>query len=46
MNRFIENNMSIKMTITNFDADSVDTEEDLVRVKIKMKNDKLFKQYN
>jgi 3-deoxy-manno-octulosonate cytidylyltransferase (CMP-KDO synthetase) len=45
MNRFLESNVPIKMTVTNFDADSVDTIEDLERVQNKMKNDILIQQY-
>jgi 3-deoxy-manno-octulosonate cytidylyltransferase (CMP-KDO synthetase) len=45
MNRFLENEIPIFMKLTNFDADSVDTPEDLVRVSNKMENDKLFVKY-
>jgi 3-deoxy-manno-octulosonate cytidylyltransferase (CMP-KDO synthetase) len=45
MNRFLENEISIFMTLTKFLADSVDTPEDLIRVDDKMKNDFLFKGY-
>jgi 3-deoxy-manno-octulosonate cytidylyltransferase (CMP-KDO synthetase) len=45
MNRFLEHQISIKLTKTNFAADSVDTIEDLNMVKLKMKNDKYFKFY-
>jgi 3-deoxy-manno-octulosonate cytidylyltransferase (CMP-KDO synthetase) len=45
MNRFLEHQFPIKMTLTNFPADSVDTIEDLKMVDIKMKNDKLYNQY-
>jgi 3-deoxy-manno-octulosonate cytidylyltransferase (CMP-KDO synthetase) len=45
MNRFVENEIPIFMKVTNFDADSVDTPEDLVRVSNKMEKDKLFVKY-
>ena len=45
MNRFVENEIPIFMKLTNFDADSVDTPEDLVRVSKKMEQDKLFVKY-
>lgn len=45
MNRFIENQITIQMSITEFEADSVDTEEDLLIVSRKMKNDLLFPKY-
>ena len=45
MNRFLENNIPIQMTATHLAADSVDTEEDLERVKIKMRDDLLFLKY-
>lgn len=45
MNRFLEHQFPIKMTITNYPADSVDTVEDLNNVIIKMKNDKLYNKY-
>jgi 3-deoxy-manno-octulosonate cytidylyltransferase (CMP-KDO synthetase) len=45
MNRFLEHQFPVYMTLTNFPADSVDTIEDLNMVDIKMKNDKLYNQY-
>jgi 3-deoxy-manno-octulosonate cytidylyltransferase (CMP-KDO synthetase) len=45
MNRLLEHKVSIKMVATAFEADSVDTPEDLVRVSAKMKKDQLFSQY-
>ena len=45
MNRFLEHQFPIYMTLTNFPADSVDTIEDLKLVDIKMKSDKLYDQY-
>lgn len=45
MNRFLEHQFPIHMTLTSFPADSVDTIEDLNMVDIKMKNDKLYNQY-
>jgi 3-deoxy-manno-octulosonate cytidylyltransferase (CMP-KDO synthetase) len=45
MNRFLEHQISIKLTKTNFAADSVDTIEDLNLVNLKMKNDKYYKFY-
>ena len=45
MNRFLEHQFPIHMTLTNFPADSVDTIEDLKLVDIKMKIDKLYDQY-
>jgi 3-deoxy-manno-octulosonate cytidylyltransferase (CMP-KDO synthetase) len=45
MNRFLENNIPIKMKITEYEADSVDTKEDLERVIEKMKIDKTFLKY-
>ena len=45
MNRFLEHQIPIHMTLTNFPADSVDTIEDLKLVDIKMKIDKLYDQY-
>ncbi len=46
MNRFLENEISIYMKITNYDSDAVDDKSDLVRVVDKMNNDDLFKKYN
>jgi len=45
MNRFLENNIPIKMKITEYEADSVDTKEDLERVIEKMKIDNTFLKY-
>jgi 3-deoxy-manno-octulosonate cytidylyltransferase (CMP-KDO synthetase) len=45
MNRFLEHQFPIHMTLTNFPADSVDTIVDLKLVDIKMKSDKLYDQY-
>ncbi len=45
MNRFLEHQLPIKMTVTNYPCDSVDTLEDLNNVIFKMKNDKLFDKY-
>jgi CMP-2-keto-3-deoxyoctulosonic acid synthetase len=45
MNRFIENEILIFMRLTNHDADSVDTPEDLIRVDKKMAEDRLFEKY-
>ena len=45
MNRFLEHQFPIKMTITNYPADSVDTLEELNDVIFKMKSDKLFDKY-
>ena len=45
MNRFLEHQIPIKMIITNYEADSVDTIEDLERVIIKMKTDNLYHKY-
>ena len=45
MNRFLENNIPIKMKVTEYEADSVDTKEDLERVVEKMKVDKTFLKY-
>jgi 3-deoxy-manno-octulosonate cytidylyltransferase (CMP-KDO synthetase) len=46
MNRFLENEISIYMKITNYDSDAVDDKSDLARVVDKMNNDDLFKKYN
>ena len=45
MNRFLEHQFPIHMTLTNFAADSVDTIEDLNLVDIKMRTDKLYCRY-
>ena len=45
MNRLLEHNIPIHMSETKYEADSVDTIEDLHRVETKMKNDKLYIKY-
>lgn len=45
MNRFLEHQFPIRMTITNYAADSVDTIEDLQIVNIKMRTDELYSEY-
>lgn len=45
MNRLLEHNIPIHMTATKYEADSVDTVEDLNRVELKMINDKLYLKY-
>lgn len=45
MNRFLENQVSIQMSVTDFEADSVDTPEDLTIVADKMKSDSLYPKY-
>lgn len=45
MNRFLEHGIPIQTKETKFEADSVDTPDDLVRVDLKMYNDKLFLKY-
>lgn len=45
MNRFLEHRIPIRMVVTKFAADSVDTPEDLQRVDIKMEKDQLFMTY-
>lgn len=45
MNRFIEHRVPIRTVITAFEADSVDTQDDLQRVDLKMKNDRLYQTY-
>jgi 3-deoxy-manno-octulosonate cytidylyltransferase (CMP-KDO synthetase) len=45
MNRLLEHQIPIQMSITNYEADSVDTLEDLKRVETKMKVDKLYNKY-
>lgn len=45
MNRFLENGIPIHMEVTKYEADAVDTPDDLIRVEAKMKNDSLFKSY-
>ena len=46
MNRFIENEIPIYMRATSYEADSVDTHEDLDRVQKKMVSDSLFQIYS
>ncbi|MDP9048697.1 MAG: 3-deoxy-manno-octulosonate cytidylyltransferase [Bacteroidota bacterium] len=46
MNRFLEHRIPIHMEVTKYEADSVDTPDDLLRVEGKMKNDALFQSYN
>lgn len=45
MNRFLEHGVQIFMRETKFEADAVDTPEDLERVELKMRNDQLFRTY-
>jgi len=45
MNRLLENGIPIHMELTRYEADAVDTPEDLVRVEEKMKKDILFQTY-
>jgi 3-deoxy-manno-octulosonate cytidylyltransferase (CMP-KDO synthetase) len=45
MNRFLEHGIPIHSVITEYQADSVDTPTDLIRVSEKMLNDKLFISY-
>lgn len=45
MNRFLEHSVPIRMIATEHPADSVDTLEDLQRVSVIMKDDKLFDAY-
>ena len=45
MNRFLEYGVPIQMVKTKFEADSVDTPEDLVRVEKKMVNDSIYIKY-
>lgn len=45
MNRFLEHGIPINMVVTKFEADSVDTPEDLARVNKKMENDLIFNKY-
>lgn len=45
MNRFLEHGIPINMVITKFEADSVDTPEDLARVNKKMESDLIFNKY-
>lgn len=46
MNRFLEHRVPIKMIITKFEADSVDTPDDLKRVEAKMQFDTIFQSYS
>jgi 3-deoxy-manno-octulosonate cytidylyltransferase (CMP-KDO synthetase) len=45
MNRFIENDIKIKMIETKLIVDGVDTPQDLIRVQNKMKKDDLYNLY-
>lgn len=45
MNRFLENDIKIKMVETKLDVDAVDVPSDLERVKKKMEKDILFQEY-
>jgi 3-deoxy-manno-octulosonate cytidylyltransferase (CMP-KDO synthetase) len=45
MNRLIEHKVPIQMSVTHYEADSVDTLEDLHRVEKKMMKDELYKKY-
>ncbi len=45
MNRFLENGIPIQMLVSKYEADSVDTPEDLVRVSCKMELDNLYASY-
>ncbi len=45
MNRFLENGIPIQMLVSKYEADSVDTPEDLVRVSAKMGKDNLYVSY-
>ena len=45
MNRFLEHRIPIQMIVTKFEADSVDTPDDLKRVDAKMQNNLLFQSY-
>ena len=45
MNRFLENGISIYMVETTFEVDAIDIPEDLDRVELKMKHDKVFQKY-
>ncbi len=45
MNRFLENNISIKMIETDYEVDAIDVPSDLIRVEKKMKEDSLFLKY-
>ena len=45
MNRFLEHRVPIKMIATKFEADSVDTPDDLKRVDAKMQYDAIYPNY-
>jgi 3-deoxy-manno-octulosonate cytidylyltransferase (CMP-KDO synthetase) len=45
MNRFLEHGIPVHMVTTKYEADAVDTPEDLNRVEFKMKGDQLFESY-
>ena len=46
MNRFIENNIQIKLVETIYESKGVDTYEDFLEVNELMKKDDLFLSYN
>jgi 3-deoxy-manno-octulosonate cytidylyltransferase (CMP-KDO synthetase) len=46
MNRFLENDVSIKAIVSSYESDSVDELKDLERVKNKMLHDPFIKHYN
>ena len=46
MNRILENGIKVKMVFSDSDTYSVDTQEDLKNVELKMKNDELIKKYS
>ena len=46
MMRIIENGEKIRMVMTKVNSLSVDTEYDLERVRLEMKNDPLIKEYS
>ncbi len=45
MNRYLENNVRIKMAVADFESQAVDTEEDLRKVDALMKADKYVRLY-
>jgi 3-deoxy-manno-octulosonate cytidylyltransferase (CMP-KDO synthetase) len=45
MNRFLENGVPIQMRVSKYEADSVDTADDLLRVTVKMEKDILYSSY-
>ena len=46
MNRFIENNIQIKLVETTYESKGIDTYEDFLVVNDVMENDDLFLSYN